>query len=49
MQWHPDKHAADKQAAQEKFQEIQAAYTALMTTSEDDKVEQLAGGGGGKH
>jgi cell division septation protein DedD len=47
VQWHPDKHPTNKAVAQEKFQEVQAAYTALMTTSEDDRVEQLAGGGGG--
>ena len=41
--WHPDKHPGDKEAAVARFQEIAAAYAALMSTSEDDRVEQLEG------
>jgi curved DNA-binding protein CbpA len=42
LQWHPDKHPHNREEATEKFQTIQKAYDSLMSTSEDDKVEQLA-------
>lgn len=42
MQWHPDKHPNNQEEAKARFQAISAAYTALMSTSEDDKVEQIA-------
>jgi hypothetical protein len=41
VQWHPDKHPEDVEAAKAKFQEINAAYTRLMTSNEDERVEQL--------
>ncbi|KAG2430428.1 hypothetical protein HXX76_009953 [Chlamydomonas incerta] len=41
MQWHPDKHPDNQEEAKAKFQEIQKAYEALMTSSEDDIIEQL--------
>jgi curved DNA-binding protein CbpA len=41
VQWHPDKHPKDPEAAKAKFQEINEAYVRLTTSSEDDKVEQL--------
>jgi len=39
--WHPDKHPNNQEEAKAKFQAISQAYTSLMATSEDDKVEQL--------
>jgi curved DNA-binding protein CbpA len=42
MQWHPDKHLENPDEAKAKFQEIQKAYDNLMSTSEDDIIEQLA-------
>ncbi|GIL78746.1 hypothetical protein Vretimale_355 [Volvox reticuliferus] len=42
MQWHPDKHPDNPDEAKAKFQEIQKAYDSLMSTSEDDVIEQLA-------
>jgi curved DNA-binding protein CbpA len=39
--WHPDKHPDDPEAAKAKFQEISAAYTSLMSTNEEEHVEQL--------
>lgn len=48
MMWHPDKHPGEgAEAAKEKFQAIQKAYDSLMRSSEDEKIEQLEGGGGG--
>lgn len=41
VQWHPDKHPDNQEEAKAKFQEISAAYTSLMTTNEDEKVEQI--------
>ena len=42
VQWHPDKYTGpDKEAAQKKFLEIQRAYQSLMSTDEDQRVEQL--------
>lgn len=42
VQWHPDKYTGtDKELAQKKFLEIQEAYQNLMSTDEDQKVEQL--------
>ena len=38
MQWHPDKHPEDPEGAKAKFQEIQRAFTSLMTTDEDEEV-----------
>ena len=43
VQWHPDKHPEDVEEAKAKFQEINAAYTRLMTSNEDEKIEQLEG------
>ena len=42
VQWHPDKHPEDPEGAKLKFQEVQRAYTALMTTDEDEIIAQLA-------
>ena len=42
VQWHPDKHPEDPEGAKAKFQEVQQAYTALMTTDEDEIIAQLA-------
>ena len=47
VQWHPDKHPEDPEGAKAKFQEICAAYTALMSTNEDEHIEQLEGGARG--
>eukprot|EP00803_Ostreobium_quekettii_P008602 evm.model.scf_931.6 EVM.evm.TU.scf_931.6 scf_931:45254-50483(-) len=41
VRWHPDKHPDDVEGAKAKFQEIQRAYQSLMTTDEDEKVEQI--------
>ena len=41
IQWHPDKHRDNEEAAKAKFQEIQQAYQNLMTTDEDERVEQI--------
>jgi curved DNA-binding protein CbpA len=41
VQWHPDKHPADAEEAKKRFQAISEAYNNLMSTSEDDRVEQL--------
>lgn len=46
MKWHPDKHAMDPEKlviAKAKFQDIQRAFDTLMTTDEDERIEQLAG------
>ena len=42
VQWHPDKHPEDPETAKARFQEIQAAYDRLMSSSEDETVHQLA-------
>lgn len=39
--WHPDKHPDDPEGAKTKFQEIQKAYDSLMSTDEDQRIEQL--------
>ena len=44
MKYHPDKHPDNPEEAKEKFQKIQQAYTALMTTDEDTEIGQLAMG-----
>lgn len=41
VQWHPDKHPNNQEEAKKRFQEISQAYNNLMSTSEDDRVEQL--------
>jgi curved DNA-binding protein CbpA len=41
VQWHPDKHPDNQEEAKKRFQEISQAYNSLMSTSEDDRVEQL--------
>jgi len=42
IRFHPDKYTgSDKTVAQEKFLEIQKAYQSLMSTDEDQKIEQL--------
>jgi curved DNA-binding protein CbpA len=40
-QWHPDKHPEDPETAKAKFQTIQKAYDSLMSTDEDQHVEQI--------
>ncbi|PNH12870.1 DnaJ subfamily B member 6-A [Tetrabaena socialis] len=42
MMWHPDKHPDNPDEAKAKFQQIQKAYESLMSSSEDDIIEQLA-------
>ncbi|KXZ44007.1 hypothetical protein GPECTOR_75g731 [Gonium pectorale] len=42
MMWHPDKHPDNPEEANARFQVIQKAYEALMSTSEDDIIQQLA-------
>lgn len=42
MLWHPDKHPNNQEEAKAKFQDIQKAYDRLMSSSEDDIIEQLA-------
>ncbi|KDD71550.1 hypothetical protein H632_c4813p0, partial [Helicosporidium sp. ATCC 50920] len=42
LRWHPDKNPTCREEAEKKFQEISRAYDALMTTDEDQTVEQLA-------
>lgn len=42
LKWHPDKNPNNREEAEKKFQEISQAYERLMTTDEDQKVEQLA-------
>ncbi|KAK9816506.1 hypothetical protein WJX72_001240 [[Myrmecia] bisecta] len=39
--WHPDKHPDDPETANEKFQLIQNAYDSLMSTEEDQVIQQL--------
>ena len=42
VQFHPDKYTgSDKEAAQKRFLEIQRAYQSLMSTDEDQHIEQL--------
>lgn len=41
LKWHPDKNPDNREEAERKFQEISQAYERLMTTDEDQKVEQL--------
>jgi curved DNA-binding protein CbpA len=45
VQWHPDKHPTNQEEAKKRFQAIAEAYNSLMSTSEDDRVEQLEGQG----
>jgi curved DNA-binding protein CbpA len=40
-QWHPDKHPQDPEVAKARFQEIQKAYDSLMSTDEEEHVEQI--------
>jgi hypothetical protein len=44
VQWHPDKHINNQEEAKKRFQAISEAYNNLMSTNEDDRVEQLAQG-----
>lgn len=44
MLWHPDKHPDNQEEAKAKFQVIQKAYDALMSTDEDEIQMQLGGG-----
>lgn len=41
VRWHPDKHPEDPEAAKERFQEISRAFNSLMTTDEDEIIQQL--------
>lgn len=42
VQYHPDKYTgSNKEAAKAKFLEIQRAYQSLMSTDEDQRIEQL--------
>ncbi|KAI7839994.1 hypothetical protein COHA_006259 [Chlorella ohadii] len=41
LKWHPDKNPNNREEAEKKFQEISQAYERLMTTDEDQRVEQL--------
>ena len=41
MKWHPDKHKDNEEEAKARFQEIQRAYQSLMSTDEDQRVEQI--------
>lgn len=43
VQWHPDKHPNNQEEAKKRFQEISAAYNRLMSSDEDEKIEQLQG------
>ena len=43
MLWHPDKHPDNQDEAKAKFQVIQKAYDALMSTDEEEVQMQLAG------
>ena len=43
MLWHPDKHPDNQEEAKAKFQVIQKAYDALMSTDEEEVQMQLAG------
>lgn len=45
IKWHPDKHPHDAEEAAKKFQEVQTAYNRLMTSDEDETIQQLEGGG----
>eukprot|EP00798_Chlamydomonas_sp_ICE-L_P024302 gene24301-9905_t len=43
MIWHPDKHQEDPDGvAKKKFQDLARAYESLMSTDEEDKIEQIA-------
>ncbi|KAI8103664.1 hypothetical protein M9435_004998 [Picochlorum sp. BPE23] len=41
MIWHPDKNPNNREEAELKFQQINKAYESLMTTDEDQQVQQL--------
>jgi len=41
LKWHPDKNPGNREEAERRFQEISRAYDSLMTSDEDQKVEQL--------
>jgi hypothetical protein len=41
LRWHPDKNPNNREEAEKRFQDISRAYESLMSTDEDQKVEQL--------
>lgn len=41
LKWHPDKNIENREEAELKFQAISQAYESLMTSDEDQTVEQL--------
>jgi len=44
LKWHPDKNPDNREEAERRFQEVSAAYERLMSTDEDQRVEQLGFG-----
>lgn len=43
LKWHPDKNPDNREEAEKMFQEISRAYESLMTTDEDQTIQQLGG------
>ena len=41
LKWHPDKNPDNREEAEARFQEISRAYESLMSTDEDQRIEQL--------
>eukprot|EP00887_Chlorella_sp_A99_P007600 scaffold28.g7600.t1 len=47
MQWHPDKHQHNKEAAEKKFKEVSEAYDVYDAYGEEGLKNGFGGGGGG--
>lgn len=46
LEWHPDKHATDKEAAEKRFKEINEAYQVLSDTNKRSQYDQFGHAGG---
>ncbi len=46
LEWHPDRHASDKEAAEKRFKEINEAYQVLGDPQKRSQYDQFGKGGG---
>lgn len=45
LEWHPDKHASDKEAAEKRFKEINEAYQVLSDQNKRSQYDQFGHAG----